>query len=121
MTAGRWVADELNDILGDLPKTRGIVVDAVLIPEQVIAIRALTRTYVVHVHLSAPLNVLAARYSTRSGSIVEASDYTQVRASGTEANIDSLQATADIVIDTSVTPFGDEFAMVRTRLDDPQG
>jgi adenylosuccinate synthase len=116
-TAGRWVADELRNLLTPEREAHGVVVDAVLIPEQVDAIRASSGLPVLHVHLTAPRQVLERRYGIKRGGIKEAEQYTDLLASSTEANVDQLSRIADIVVDTSTTPLEEEIDRVVNHLD----
>jgi adenylosuccinate synthase len=116
-TGGRWVADEVRDQLDAEQKVGGIVVDAVLIQQQVDAVRAGTTPPVFHVHLTAPASVLESRYAIKEGGIEEALRYSEVRRSKTEARVGDLAQLADLVIDTSVTPLSDEMKLVIEQLE----
>ncbi len=116
-TGGRWVADELKDVIARGQGARGIVVDAVLIPAQVAAIRNMAKRPVVHVHLTAPRHTLESRYANKRGGIQEADRYSDLLRSATEANVDQLSELADVVVDTSATPLQDEIDQVQRRLD----
>jgi adenylosuccinate synthase len=114
-TNGRWVADELRGLLdahGELPD---VVVDAVMIDKQVEAVRAVTRTPVVHVHLTAPKNVLEDRYVAKQSGIKEEKHYADLLRNPTEASVERLRVIADFAIDSSVTPLDAEVAEVLAR------
>lgn len=99
-TGGRWVADALAAQTASLPSDADLLVDAVRIEPQIAAIRERFGSRVTHVHLTAPLEVLAERYRGREGGLKELASYEEVRANGTEASVESLAAIADIVVDT---------------------
>src|SRR5207248_1295131 len=100
-TNGGWVADALSDALSQLdPQPECVVVDSVRIREQVAVLAK--RWNVLHVHLIAPLDVLAARYGrSRSGRDFELPSYAAVAADATEAQVDTLAAAADVVVNTA--------------------
>lgn len=120
-TQGRWVADEVQQMLEKGGSPTGIVVDAVLIPAQVDAVRALMGHTVVHIHLTAPLGELERRYSQKKASIVETPRYVEVLESKTEAAVPGLADPADLVIDTSLMSLADELRIVLSRIDSAQG
>ena len=64
-TRGKWVAYALTRRLVDLHEDAEVVVDAVRIKQQISAIREAFGHRVVHVHLTAPIEVLAKRYAAR--------------------------------------------------------
>jgi adenylosuccinate synthase len=115
-TGGQWVADELQDLIARAQASPGVVVDAVLIPEQVKSIRATTMQPVIHVHLTAPTKVLEARYAYKQGGIKESERYSELLRSATEANVDQLRNLADLVFDSSVTTIEYEVDSVIARL-----
>lgn len=97
-TGGKWVVDALRQ---SIQGTSMVLVDAVRIEPQIEAIRDVYGPCVVHVHLTAPLDVLAGRYNHRHGDVQELKSYDDVRKSSTEADIEALASVADIVIDTN--------------------
>lgn len=115
-THGQWVALELQELLSKAATQHGVVIDAVLIPEQIAAIRAVGSLPAVHVHLTAPIHELERRYARRTGGIAEASRYRDVLGNQTEARVGELAAIADLVIDTSRTPLEEEVRTVLERL-----
>lgn len=115
-TSGRWVARALESRLAQEPEAIAVVVDAVRIKEQVDSIRQAYGPRVVHVHLTAPLDELAARYSRRRGEVQEVRSYDDVRTDPTEAQIERLQECADVVIDTHRSSADDVFERVASRL-----
>lgn len=100
-TDGAWVAEGFAQEIEEMPEDTVIVIDAVRTLEQIEALRGgLSRT-VVHVHLSAPREVLERRYARRPKSgFVERASYEEVLADPTERRVPKLAADADVVIDT---------------------
>jgi adenylosuccinate synthase len=117
-TDGGWVADELRELVATDRALRGVVVDAVLIPEQVEAVRRASPGQVLHVHLSAPRRELEARYAKKRSGIEESDSYSALLRSPTESNVDQLGKQADLVFDTAKTSLLDEVDLVAKRLDE---
>lgn len=102
-TKGGWVRDGLTDLIKSLPSDSDamFVIDSVRIEEQIEALRESYGHTVVHFHLTAPLEVLIARFNERRGkSFKEANSYEQVQKNATEKNTVKLEKIADVVIDT---------------------
>jgi adenylosuccinate synthase len=107
-TNGTWVLTAWEQQLRDQPPGTIMLVDAVRIERQIEAIRAAFGSRVVHVHLTAPEPILEQRYRKRtrqskgdtSGGIRELDSFAEVNRSPTESQIESLNALADIIIDT---------------------
>ncbi len=117
-TRGRWVAEELLQLIAHRTTGARIVVDAVLVPEQIEAVRTLVNLPVYHIHLKAPTQELESRYSRkRAHSIREFDHYSDVVENDTETNVGHLSANADLVVDTSITPLNEEVELVLKRLD----
>jgi adenylosuccinate synthase len=116
-TGGKWVADELLAIASGIPNLR-VVVDAVLIQGQIVAVKAAVAAPVFHVHVTAPRGILEARYARKSGSIAESAHYSELLSSATESHIGQLAESADLVIDTAVTAPDDAIGMVLALLDE---
>jgi len=72
----------------------------------------------VHVHLTAPIEVLTARYAKRqrTSSFQEFDAYEQVRANATEAHVESLQLDADVAINTDRCTAEDVVARAASHL-----
>src|SRR2546428_208871 len=102
-THGEWVADDLRQLVASLGDRVRIVVDAVRIQPQVEAIRRALLQPVLHVHVTAPLEVLRKRYETNEGGLNEAETYDEVRSNLTEGLVEGLANAADLAIDTSKT------------------
>lgn len=101
-TEGTWVAQDLAPSIADLPRDALIVVDAVRLRAQVDAMREAFGRDVLHLHLYAPHEELAARYEARAAAseIRELSSYDEVAVDPTEAQIQLLATDADVAIDT---------------------
>jgi adenylosuccinate synthase len=108
-TSGAWLAEA---IARDLAREDSdlVVVDAVRRLEQVDAIRAAFGARVTHIHLTAPPEVLEARFKRRRRA-GEPPSYADASADETEAQVETLAPHADIVIDTARSTTED----VRTR------
>ena len=92
----------MNRRTDDICQDENILVDSVRRLSQVEAIREAYGAMVTHIHLTAPLEVLAARYTNRSSSVSDQDSfmYEDMRGSQTERMVDGLQASADLVIDS---------------------
>jgi adenylosuccinate synthase len=101
-TDGRWVVDGLAPTIASLGGSGLVIIDAIRIPAQLEALRQAFGRDVLHVHLLAPPEVLDARYQDRRSisPVSELSSYAEVAADPTEANIGTLKAEADEVINT---------------------
>lgn len=115
-TNGGWVSRALEQVLATEDENRPVVIDSVRIKEQIDAIRAAYGPAVIHVHLTAPLEDLSERYVTRESPLGESPSYDSVRADSTEAQVESLQNCADVVIDTRRCSPDDVFERVASRL-----
>lgn len=98
-TEGRWVSEELEEIVRRLPDDAAVLVDSVRVPAQIAAIRRSFGPYVVHIHLTAPDEELARRYEERKRP-GDPPDYATARREKTERMVGLLEADADVVIDT---------------------
>jgi len=100
-TDGKWVVEELDKVVRTMPDAC-IVVDAVRIQGQIDFIRRGFGSKVKHIHLEAPLETLAKRYKTRTGSLIrELESYDDVLKNVTEREVPKLASSADIVVDTN--------------------
>jgi len=118
-TNGTWVATALTNRLLDLDlhqSDRRVLVDSVRLVSQVEAIRDAFGRNVVHIHITAPSEELAKRYAERTPSIQELSSYAEVTADPTEAQVESLSAVADVVIDSSKATKEDVIVRAAARL-----
>ena len=117
-TQGTWVLDSLRQMLqGEEPGTH-VVVDSVKIQEQIDAIRDAYGSSVTHIHMTAPLDVLASRYGSResSPSQVEHLSYEDVRLNQTESLAGRLSEIADVVIDSNRCTEEDVLVRVASHL-----
>ena len=104
-TRGRWVRDELEHRLQELPYDVSVLVDSVRRQSQVEAIRESYSSIVWHIHLTAPLAILTKRYIDRARAARSPElrlPHEDVRRNETEQLVDQLQESADLVIDTSL-------------------
>jgi adenylosuccinate synthase len=99
-TNGQWLAQALAREISRLPDDCSVLVDSIRIEQQAEAIRVAFGARVVHIHLTAPANVLSDRYTNRTPNVTELASYDQVRADKTEGSVENLALIADIVIDT---------------------
>jgi shikimate kinase len=112
---GQWVADGVRQLV-EVDRSRAVCVDAVRTGDQVAAVRALGPT--VHVHLTAPPEVLATRYEARQKAApdLELPSYAALTDDATERAVQDLSADADLVVDTGQVSVDATLAQVRDRL-----
>lgn len=116
-TKGDWVAVDISRKARILPEPAMIVIDAVRIAAQVDAVRRSFGPRVIHVHLTAPEDVLGRRYKQRRrGDIKELASYSDVQASKTEREVDQLAGIADVVIDSNRCTMEDVFVRAASHL-----
>ena len=117
-TKGRWVLDGLARELRGLDAQRNVVVDAVRIPEQIVAIREAYGPIVTHIHMTAQIRVLTERYEARQSSSQNSDSltYEDVRNNHTELMIDRLGEVADVVIDSDLCDEVDVLVRVASHL-----
>jgi adenylosuccinate synthase len=100
-TKGKWVCDDFLEAAATLPQDALAVLDSLRMLGQINAIREAYGPRVVHVHLTASLQELRARYARRqSDDIKELASYDEVLANRTERNVPKLEQFADVVIET---------------------
>ena len=95
-SAGRWVRDGLVQLQGQWSDEIYFVVDSVRTLDQIRWVRKTFGASVEHVHLTAHLDVLAGRYSSRS----EGFEYAEIRNDPVERSVGVLVSYADLVIHT---------------------
>lgn len=101
-TGGSWVVNELDRMLRGLPEPGEVVVDSARIRGQVDSIRAAFGARVVHIHLTAPDEVLEDRHARKlRGRIDLGVSYAQAKDDPTERQVESLALIADAIIDTN--------------------
>lgn len=112
---GAWVAERVADLSHG--NSSLVIVDAVRNAEQLAALQA--QTQVLHVHLSADPDVLAARYAERTlaSPQLEFTGFEELRANPTEAQVEGLADLSDLAIDTSRVGLDETLAFVLRRLD----
>ncbi|KFE71363.1 adenylosuccinate synthetase [Hyalangium minutum] len=107
-TGGRWVADSVKEVLQRQEgPPRLLIVDSVRIASQAEALRRALGSRVVHVHLSAPEQELAARYEQRRSRAVsdsEGTSFEEARADATERGVETLAEFADLALNTHRHP-----------------
>ena len=118
LTGGAWLRDELQNILNEDVSDSPVVVDAVRTLDQVQAIHDTYAPAVTHIHLTARKETLAVRYAARNacGGQLELPTYEDVRQNETERAVDTLQAAADIVIDTGMNDEDEAFRRASASL-----
>lgn len=99
-TNGRWVADVVEEALR-MTTREYLLVDSARIAGQVDGLRERFGTdRVHHFHLTAPHAVLEKRYVSRSRETREFETYAEASEDPTEASVETLQAIADVIVDT---------------------
>lgn len=97
-TGGAWVADAVQAVRpaeGDSL----LLIDSARIEGQVKALRNRFPGAVFHVHLNVDFAELERRYSARKSELREFATYAEARGHGTEAQVRTLAAIADVVLD----------------------
>lgn len=98
-TGGAWVVKVVEEAQSqDIDAL--LLLDAARIEGQVQALRERFGADVFHVHLNADPAQLERRYATRKAELKEYPTYAEARRHGTEAQVDSLAAIADVVLET---------------------
>ncbi|PVE22717.1 adenylosuccinate synthase [Microvirga sp. KLBC 81] len=101
-TSGAWVADAAAEAMEANPGSEFLLIDSARIPGQVERLRdRFGRVRVLHVHLTAPDEVLEQRYLARHKEVQEFETYAEVKLSKTESQIERLAAIADVQLDTT--------------------
>lgn len=99
-TNGSWVADAVSAAIPDTDKSF-LLVDSARIAAQVKGLRErFGGENVHHFHLTAPDDVLEKRYQERASLGDQTATYEEAKADLIEAEIDSLAAIADVVVQT---------------------
>jgi len=97
-TKGAWVVRVVEDATAS-GQDKLLVLDAARIEGQVQALRDRYGIDVFHVHLNADQAELEHRYATRKSELKEYSSYGEARRHGTEAQVGTLAAIADVVLE----------------------
>lgn len=101
-TDGKWVLQSVYSKIEQGKADSVFLVDAVRTERQVFHFREQYGSRVIHVHLTAPLEVLRQRYKNRNSLINEFRTYDEAAQLGTERDIGALANIADVVIDTNL-------------------
>lgn len=96
---GAWVADAVEEAIGAGQDAPLLLLDSARIAGQVAAVRDRFPGKVFHVHLHAAVDELERRYAGREPALKEFDTYSEAAAHGTEAQVGTLAATADLVLD----------------------
>lgn len=114
-TGGLWVVDEARGRI-EASHSPVIVLDAVRTPEQVSHLRRAFGSAVRHAHVTAARDICARRFALRARPLDASDDYGAVMADPTEAAVDELADSADIVVDTERLHSRDSFVLVASQL-----
>jgi adenylosuccinate synthase len=116
-TGGRWVADLIDREAAALPAGHIILLDSIRIASQANEVRNRFGGRVFHVHLRASPEELERRYLRRDPELKEFPTYAEASAHGTEQQVGSLEAIADLVLETDHADPGTlaETALARRR------
>lgn len=118
-TRGAWVVAGLKNIIEEreLSDDAEVVIDAVRIENQIEALRAAYSHRVVHIHVTAPDDVLEARFRSRyKKGFIEATSFAETQKNPTERRVKNLAKVADVVIDTKLCSSRDVLVRVASRL-----
>ena len=117
-TDGTWVLKGLDRDLRRQGTPRSVVVDSVRIEKQIDAIREAYGAAVTHIHMTAPLSVLAERFGERQRESAnsDSMSYEDVRNNNTEFRVDKLRDIADVVINSDRCTEEDVLVRVASRL-----
>ncbi len=119
---GQWVADAIAKHFGERSQSFGLIIDSVRIKPQIEKIRAIYGQRVIHIHLTASKGERYTRYLERLKDKKESADMFELASQNpTEENIELLNETADIVVDTIRCNSKDVFTRVISRLEGYHG
>lgn len=119
---GQWVADAIVKHFGERSQSFGLIIDSVRIRPQIEKIRAIYGQRVIHIHLMASKEERYTRYLERIKDKKESTDMFELASQNTtEENIELLNETADIVIDTIRCNAKDVLTRVISRLEGYHG
>jgi adenylosuccinate synthase len=97
-TDGTWVSDGVLPYLEREKGKQVILIDAVRTERQVHHLREKLGDRFIHVHVTAPIQVLKERYENRDAAADRSQTYDQLRAHPTEQSVWLLDRIADIVV-----------------------
>jgi predicted kinase len=105
-TGGRWVAEATARAIRNTSPLRLVIVDAVRRDTQIDHLRSLLQARVLHIHTTAPDEVLERRYEKRRSEDAEGElpSYAAVRENDTEAAVPKLGQIADARFNTGRWP-----------------
>lgn len=118
-TQGRWVVDEAQEAITN---NHLVLVDAIRIKPQIEAFRSSFSQDVVHIHLTAPDDVKLQRFMDRRDKDQETTEkqkrtkYDKYKADETERQVNTLEADADLVIQTHRQSVGDNVTQAAAYL-----
>jgi adenylosuccinate synthase len=115
-TKFEWITTAIRR-LPDYAPTARLVIDSVRKPEQLATLRRAFGPRIIHLHLTAPAEVLESRYVTRRSTVTELPSYADAKKNATERRIDRLIPIADVVIDTSKSTDNDVLTRARCHLE----
>ena len=115
-TNGAWLTTQVTRLQLEMPDDVAMVIDAVRIQKQIDYLRDAFGNRVLHVHLTAPPRLLSHRYGARYFKEAEFETYAEAQHSPTEAAIESLADTADVLIDTAQCSSADVLVRVVAHL-----
>lgn len=104
-TDQNWIASLLEQRMREDKSQKRWLLDSVRKEKQITHVRERIFATLIHVHLTAPENVLRERFEARQksgGEYSKSSDYESVKASPTEIAVRELSNIADLVIHTDV-------------------
>jgi len=118
-TGGTWVREALDKIIQreNYDDRETLVIDSIRIAGQIDALRKAYGRRILHIHLTAPVPILAKRYKHRKpATIAELPTYDAVLANKTEAQVETLREIADVVIDTKRNTASDVVSRVACHI-----
>lgn len=98
-TNGSWVRDGVRNHLRLYGDKNIVLVDSVRTPEQIEHLRGEYGEKFVHVHVTAPYEIIKQRYDARGSVADTGMEYDQVRADSTESGVWLLDRIADRVVE----------------------
>jgi adenylosuccinate synthase len=102
-TDGQWLADALQIQVDSARPDQFLVVDAVRLSEQIVAIRSRFGRLVTHVHLTAFEADLVQRYNSRARATDRSTSFAAASSDLTERQVETLAPIADLHINTSTS------------------
>jgi adenylosuccinate synthase len=99
-TGGGWVAQAVAKRAVTLDTNAVLIVDSVRIRGQIDSLRRSFGDRVLHLHLTAPIDELGTRFARRTDRAGEARTYRATQRDPTEAQVETLAESADVVINT---------------------